>query len=119
MTEATKLEISFTPKQISYLAHTSCKSFIHDQYERFEFDDSDENVNYMGFPVLGWLHWLENDSYLSALIMQQFCIARGCRASILTDEHRGEWVVWTDDPLDMEEPSQKSTNQKEDMNVTT
>ena len=99
---AVKLELTFTTKQIAYLAHTSCKSFIHDQYERFEFDDSDDNVNHM---VLGWLHWLENDSYLSALIMQQFCIARGYRASILTDEHRGEWVVWTDDPLDMEEAS--------------
>ena len=96
---AVKLELTFTTKQIAYLAHTSCKSFIHDQYERFEFDDSDDNVYHM---VLGWLHWLENDSYLAALIMQQFCIGQGYRASILVDEHRSEWVVWTDDPLDME-----------------
>ena len=99
--DSTKLELSFTTKQISYLAHTSCRSFVLDQPGRFQPHDSPENQRLMGS---GFLHWLENDSYLSALIMQQACIARGYRASILTDEDnedKSEWVVWTDDPLDM------------------
>ena len=36
MTDATKLELALTPKQISYLAHTSCASFVEDQPGRFE-----------------------------------------------------------------------------------
>jgi len=107
--DSTKLELSFTTNQISYLAHTSCRSLVEEQPGRFQIHDSPENEKLMGS---GFLHWLENDLYLSALIMQQACIARGYRASILTDEHnenrvfdRAEWVVWTDDPLDMEETS--------------
>ena len=56
----------------------------------------------------GWLHWLEGDSYLSAIAMQQACVARGFHASILiddADDEKNEWVVWTDDPLDMKETS--------------
>jgi hypothetical protein len=104
MTVATKLELSFTTKQIDYLAHTSCRSFIGDQPGRFQPHDSPpENEKLMS---LGWLHWMENDLYLSALIMQQFCIARGYQASILIDEHNEDvapWVVWTNDPLDWSE----------------
>ena len=111
--DSTKLELSFTTKQISYLAHTSCKSFVGDQLGRFQpHDSSPEGDNFalwnkerMG---ASWLHWLENDLYLSALIMQQFCIARGYLASVLIDndnEDKNELVVWTDDPLDMEETS--------------
>jgi len=98
--DSTKLELSFTPKQISYLAHTSCGSFVADQPGRFACHGSTENESLMGS---GFLHWLENDLYLSALIMQQFCIARGFHASILIDDNDNdnEWVVWTDDPLDM------------------
>ena len=104
MTEATKLEISFTPKQISYLAHTSCRSFVADQPGRFACHGATENDSLMGS---GFLHWLENDLYLSALIMQNACVARGFHASILIDDNdnNNEWVVWTDDPLDMEEAS--------------
>jgi len=102
MTDVTKLELSFTVKQISYLAHTSCRSFVRDQPGRFEFYGSPENIDLMHS---GWLHWMENNAYLSALIMQQACIARGFHASILADvsvRHEGaEWVVWTNDPLDM------------------
>ena len=101
MKDSTKLELSFTTKQISYLAHTSCKSFVQEQVGRFEFYSSPEQIKLMDS---GWLHWIDNNSYLSALIMQQFCIARGYRASILTDgenEEKHEWVLWTDDPLDM------------------
>ena len=94
-----KVELTLTPKQISYLAHTSCASFVEDQPGRFEIHDVSENEHLMGS---GWLHWLENASYLAALIMQQFCLARGYRASILTDGEKNEWLVWTDDPLDME-----------------
>ena len=104
---ATKLELTFTPKQISYLAHTSCKSFVGDQPGRFvSYPGPPENTDLLDS---GWLHWMEDNTYLSALIMQQACIARGYQASILTDEHnenrvfdRAEWVVWTNDPLDME-----------------
>ena len=102
MTDSTKLELSFTTKQISYLSHTSCASFVEDQPGRFGIHDSPENESLMGS---GWLHWMENDLYLSALIMQQFCIARGYQASILIDDHNEDvapWVVWTNDPLDME-----------------
>jgi len=102
--DSTKLEISFTPKQISYLAHTSCKSFVADQPGRFACHGSTENESLMGS---GFLHWLDNDLFLSALIMQNACIARGFHASILIDDNdnNNEWVVWTDDPLDMEEAS--------------
>ena len=99
MTDSTKLELSFTTKQISYLSHTSCASFVEDQPGRFGIHDSPENESLMGS---GFLHWLENDSYLAALVMQQACIARGFHASILVDdndEDKNEWVVWTDDPL--------------------
>ena len=102
MTDATKLELVLTPKQISYLAHTSCASFVEDQPGRFACHGSTENKSLMGS---GWLHWLENDSYLSAIAMQQACVARGFHASILiddADDEKNEWVVWTDDPLDME-----------------
>jgi hypothetical protein len=95
--DSTKLELSFTVKQISYLAHTSCRSFVEDQPGRFRIHDSPENESLMGS---GFLHWLENDSYLAALVMQQACIARGYRASILNDgESEDEWVLWADDPL--------------------
>jgi len=102
--DSTKLELSFTPKQISYLAHTSCKSFVADQPGRFACHGSTENESLMGS---GFLHWLDNDLFLSALIMQNACIARGFHASILIDDNdnNNEWVVWTDDPLDMEEAS--------------
>ena len=108
--DSTKLELSFTTKQISYLAHTSCKSFVQEQVGRFEFYSSPEQIKLMDS---GWLHWIDNNSYLSALIMQQFCIARGYRALIIGDlgneeidpSVQAEWVVWTDDPLDMEETS--------------
>ena len=102
MAVASKLELAFTPKQISYLAHTSCASFVEDQPGRFEIHDVSENEHLMGS---GFLHWLENDSYLSAIVMQQACVARGFHASILiddADDEKNEWVVWTDDPLDME-----------------
>ena len=104
MTEATKLELSFTTNQISYLAHTSCRSFVADQPGRFACHGSTENESLMGS---GFLHWLDNDLYLSALIMQNACMARGFHASILIDDNDNdnEWVVWTDDPLDMEEAS--------------
>ena len=103
--DSTKLELSFTTKQISYLAHTSCKSFVADQPGRFACHGSTENESLMGS---GFLHWLDNDLYLSALIMQQFCTARGYRASILIDDNDNDngWVVWTDDPLDMEEANE-------------
>ena len=97
--DSTKLELSFTPKQISYLAHTSCRSFVANPPGRFACHGSTENESLMGS---GFLHWLENDSYLSAIVMQQACIARGFHASILVDdnnEEKNEWVVWTDDPL--------------------
>ena len=102
MTVPTKLELSFTAKQISYLAHTSCASFVEDQPGRFRTDagSSAKNEHLMGS---GWLHWPEKDLYLYALIMQQYFIARGFHASLLVDENEAEWVVWTDDPLDMEE----------------
>ena len=103
MTDASKLELAFTTKQISYLAHTSCASFVEDQPGRFEIHDVSENEHLMGS---GFLPWLENDSYLSAIVMQQACVARGFHASILiddADDEKNEWVVWTDDPLDMEE----------------
>tara|TARA_R110002020_G_scaffold115721_2_gene265870 strand:- start:362 stop:679 length:318 start_codon:yes stop_codon:yes gene_type:complete len=96
---STKVELSFTTNQISYLAHTSCRSFVEDQPGRFGIHVSPENESLMGS---GFLHWLEDDSYLSAIVMQQACIARGFHASILVDERdedRHEWVVWTDDPL--------------------
>ena len=100
---ATKLELSFTAKQLSYLAHTSCQSFVRDQPGRFlPFDSPPDNEKLMEF---GWLHWMENDLYLSALVMQQACVARGYQASILIDDYnedKNEWVVWTTDPLDME-----------------
>ena len=96
MTEATKVELAFTTHQISYLAHTSCRSCVEDQPGRFLIHDSPENEHLMGS---GFLHWLENDSYLAALVMQQACVARGFHASILVDENEAEWVVWTDDPL--------------------
>ena len=99
--DSTRLELSFTGKQISYLAHTSCRSLVEEQPERFGIHDSPENESLMGS---GFLHWLENDSYLSALVMQQACVARGFHASILVDERdedKNEWVVWTNDPLDM------------------
>ena len=101
MTVASKLELAFTTKQISYLAHTSCASFVEEQPGRFEIHDVSENEHLMGS---GFLHWLENDSYLSAIAMQQACVARGFHASILiddADDEKNEWVVWTDDHLDM------------------
>ena len=99
MTEATKVELAFTTNQISYLAHTSCRSCVEDQPGRLLIHDSPENEHLMGS---GFLHWLENDSYLAALVMQQACVARGFHASILVDdndEDKNEGVGWTDDPL--------------------
>ena len=105
--DSTKLELSFTVKEISYLAHTSCESYVLEQPGRFCTFPTFHPVDIFNEEKFGsgWLHWLVGDSYLSALIMQQFCLARGYRASILTDgenEEKHEWVVWTDDPLDME-----------------
>ena len=104
----TTLELSFTPKQIAYLAHTSCGSFVLDQPGRF-FTFHSYGPTFRALDVFneeemgsGWLHWMDNDLYLSALIMQRFCIARGYQAAILTDgdnEDKHEWVVWTTDPL--------------------
>ena len=48
MTVASKLELAFTTKQISYLAHTSCASFVEDQPGRFEIHDVSENEYLMG-----------------------------------------------------------------------
>jgi len=104
MTDSTKVELTFTTKQISYLAHTSCKSFVGDQPGRFvSYPGPPENTDLLDS---GWLHWMEDNTYLSALIMQQACMARGFHASTLVDvnpdEDGAEWVVWTDDPLEME-----------------
>jgi hypothetical protein len=98
--DSTKLELSFTPKQIAYLGSTTCASFVEEQPGRFQPHESspEENEERMGG---GWLHWMDQDSYLNALIMRQLCITRGYHASILVDERESEWVVWTDDPLDM------------------
>ena len=102
ITDVTKLELWVTPKHIAYMAHTSCRSFVEEQPGRFrpDEDSSVENEQLMGS---GWLHWPDQDLYLYALIMQQYFIARGYQSSVLIDEHVEEWVVWTNDPLDMEE----------------
>jgi hypothetical protein len=97
--DSTKLELSFTVKQISYLTDTRYRSFVEEQPGRFRSHEAspDDNVERMGS---GWLYWMDKDSYLHALIVQQFCLTRGYHASILADERDSEWVVWTDDPLD-------------------
>jgi len=102
ITDVTKLELWVTPRHIAYMAHTSCRSFVKEQPGRFRTDagSSAKNEHLMGS---GWLHWPEKDLYLYALIMQQYFIARGYQSSVLIDEHVEEWVVWTNDPLDMEE----------------
>jgi hypothetical protein len=105
---STKLELSFTTKQIAYLAYTSCRSFFEEQEGRFGIHDSSPENEKLMKNGSGWLHWLEND-FLSTLIMQKFCVARGYHASILVDEREStyaDWVVWTDDPLDGEPASE-------------
>jgi hypothetical protein len=87
------ISLNFSRKEIEYLSDTSCKSFLGEQYGRFDhlFGVSKSRAKELENKLSMML--FVND-YLKAKIIYEYYSGYGIKSSIFTDESQGGFCVW-------------------------